>query len=58
MYLFGFVGMLVLVDIMFMIPPTAISSAKLQRDQKEIEGNNVRVASYHMIALCITFYVL
>ena len=41
MYLFGFVGMLVLVDIIFMIPPTAISSARLQRDQKEIEGNNV-----------------
>ena len=42
-YLFGIVGILVLVDIIFMIPPTAVSSARLRRDQKEIEGDEVSV---------------
>ena len=46
MYLFGFVGMLVLFDIIFMIPTTAVSSARLRRDQNEIEGNNVSIYIY------------
>ena len=40
-YLFAVVGILVLMDIVFLIPPTAISSARLRRDYKEIEGDNV-----------------
>ena len=42
-YLFGIIGILVLIDIAFLIPPTAISSARLRRDSKEIEGDNVSV---------------
>ena len=32
-----------LADIIFMIPPTAVSSARLRRDHKEIEGDKVSV---------------
>ena len=42
-YLFGIAGILVLADIIFMIPPTAVSSARLRRDYKEIEGDEVSV---------------
>ena len=44
-YLFGIVGMLVLTDIVFLIPPTAVSSARLGREQKEIEDDEVSVAT-------------
>ena len=40
-YLFGIVGMLVLVDIIFSIPTTVVSSARLKRDYKETEGDDV-----------------
>ena len=40
-YLFGIVGILVLADVMFLIPPTAVSSARLRREQKEVEGYDV-----------------
>jgi len=38
-YLFGIVGILVLVDIIFLIPPTVVSSARLKREQREIEDD-------------------
>jgi len=41
--LFGIVGVLVAIDIIFLIPPTALSSARLRRELKEIEGNNVSI---------------
>ena len=37
-YLFGIVGILALTDIVFLIPPT---SARLRRDLKEVEGDDV-----------------
>ena len=40
-YLFGIVGVLILVDIVLLIPPTSISSAILRRKQKEFEGMKV-----------------
>ena len=40
-YLFAIVGVLVLVDIVILIPPTAVSSAILRREQEEVEGDNV-----------------
>ncbi|XP_065899536.1 gamma-aminobutyric acid type B receptor subunit 2-like [Dysidea avara] len=39
-YLFAIVGVLVLVDIVILIPPTAVSSAILRREQEEVEGDN------------------
>ena len=44
--LFGIVGTLVMADIIFLIPPTAISSARLRREDEEFEGNNVSVYNY------------
>ena len=40
-YLFGIVGILVLVDVIFLIPTTAVSSARLRREEKEVEGKKV-----------------
>jgi len=40
-YLFGIVGALVWIDIIILIPPTAVSSAILRREQEEIEGEDV-----------------
>ncbi|XP_065899539.1 gamma-aminobutyric acid type B receptor subunit 2-like isoform X2 [Dysidea avara] len=39
-YLFAIVGVLVLVDIVILIPPTAVSNAILRREQEEVEGDN------------------
>ncbi|XP_065899524.1 gamma-aminobutyric acid type B receptor subunit 2-like [Dysidea avara] len=39
-YLFAIVGALVLIDIVILIPPTAVSSAILRREQEEIEGED------------------
>ena len=42
-YLFGIVAVAIVVDIIFMIPPTAVSSARLVREYREIEGDEVSV---------------
>ncbi|XP_065899591.1 gamma-aminobutyric acid type B receptor subunit 2-like [Dysidea avara] len=39
-YLFAIVGVLILVDIVILIPPTAVSSAILRREQEEVEGED------------------
>ncbi|XP_065899589.1 gamma-aminobutyric acid type B receptor subunit 2-like isoform X3 [Dysidea avara] len=39
-YLFAIVGVLVLIDIVILIPPTAVSSAILRREQQEVEGED------------------
>jgi len=39
--LFATVGILVLVDIIILVPPTVLSSAILRREQEEVEGENV-----------------
>jgi len=39
--LFGIVGALVAVDIVFLLPITALSSSRLRREYEEVEGNNV-----------------
>jgi len=44
-YLFGIVGALVLIDIIILIPPTAVSSTILRREQEEIEGEEVSEVS-------------
>ena len=46
MYLFGIVGALVIADIALLLPPTLVSSARLRREQKQYEGNEVSVLSY------------
>jgi len=40
-YLFIIVGVLVLVDIIILIPPTAVSGAILRREHQETEGEDV-----------------
>jgi len=40
-YLFTIVGVLVLIDIVILVPSTAVSSAILRREQEEIEGEEV-----------------
>ena len=40
-YLFGIVAVLLVFDIVFMIPTTAVSSAILRREERELEGANV-----------------
>ena len=52
-YLFGLVGILVLTDIVFLIPPTVISSARLRRDLKEVEGDDV--SNFAAIAMYILY---
>ena len=39
--MFAIVGILVLVDVVILIPPTAVSSAILRREQEELEGEEV-----------------
>ncbi|XP_065899508.1 gamma-aminobutyric acid type B receptor subunit 2-like isoform X2 [Dysidea avara] len=39
-YLFAIVGILVLVDVAVMLPPTLLSSATLKRKEEETEGDN------------------
>ena len=41
MYLFGIVGILVVVDIVFLIPVTVVLSSRLRREYEEIEGDEV-----------------
>ena len=48
MYLFGIVGVLIITDIVLLIPPTAVPSARLRREQEEFEGNKVSVFLYFM----------
>ena len=50
MYLFMIVGTLVLVDIVFLIPTTAVSSYRLRREYEEIEGD---VSIQLCIAMCV-----
>ena len=42
-YLLGIVAVAVAVDIIFMIVTTAVSSARLGREYREIEGDEVSV---------------
>ena len=61
MYLFGIVGMLVAVDIVFLIPVTMVSEARLTREYEEIEGNDVSVMiSYllHLYIYCVKHCVI
>ena len=46
MYLFGIVGALVAVDIVFLIPVTVVPGARLRREYEEIEGDDVSTCSY------------
>ena len=49
MYLFGIVAVLLLIDVVFMIPPTAISSAMLRREERELEGDNVSATTITLV---------
>ena len=42
-YLFGIVAVAIAIDIIFMIVTTAVSSARLGREYREIEGDEVSV---------------
>ena len=50
-YLFGIVGILVAVDIIFLIPVTIVPEARLRREYEEIEGNDVSIIP----SICISF---
>ena len=41
MYLFGIVGILVVMDIVFLIPVTVVLSSRLRTEYEEIEGDEV-----------------
>ena len=41
MYLFAIVGTLVAVDVVFLIPTTAVSGSRLRREYEEMDGDNV-----------------
>ena len=57
-YLFGIVGMLVAVDIIFLIPVTTVPEAILRREYEEIEGDNVSIFyNISTVSLC-SYYVL
>jgi len=47
--LFGIVGALVLIDIIVLIPPTAVSSTILRREKEEIEGEEVSEVSVKLM---------
>ena len=49
--MFGIVGALVAVDIIFLIPSTAVSNSRLRREYEEIEGDNVSsfIVSYQLL---------
>ena len=49
MYLFGIVAVLLLIDVVFMIPPTAISRAMLRREERELEGDNVSATTITLV---------
>ena len=57
-YLFGIVGTLVAVDIVFLIPVT-IPSARLRREYEEIEGDDVSIATSLVIncLMCYNMYI-
>ena len=40
-YLFGIVALLLILDVIFMLPPTIISSAILRREEQELSGDKV-----------------
>jgi len=52
--LFAIVGIFVLVDILILVPPTAVSRAILRREQEEIEGEGVG----HGILNVIYYFIL
>ena len=54
-YLFAIVGVLVLIDIVILIPPTAVSSAILRREQEEVEGEDVSALVVMFIKLTVLF---
>ena len=49
--MFGIVGTLVAVDIVFLILSTALSNSRLRREYEEIEGDNVSsfIVSYQLL---------
>ena len=55
MYLFGIVSTLVLMDIIFMTTITAISGARLQREYREIEGDEVSVCLSYNCKILVIF---
>ena len=40
MYLFLIVGVLVMIDIMFLVPTSAIDNSRLQRNEEEINADD------------------
>ena len=59
MYLFGIVGVLIITDIVLLIPPTAVPSARLRREQEEFEGNKVSVLFilHIMLTVCSIYSI-
>ena len=53
-YIFGIVAVLLVWDIVFMLPPTIISSSILRREERELEGKNVSGHQPLSCAICST----
>ena len=57
--MFGIVGTLVVADIIFLIPTTVVSSARLRREQQETEGDNVSILKIaNLVITVFIFYRL
>jgi len=60
--LFGIVGTLVAMDIVFLIPVTAVPGARLRREYEEIEGENVStftlLTAKNVVISCIIVLLL
>ena len=47
-YLFAIVGILVIMDIVFLIPVTIVPKARLRREYEEIEGDDVSTSYVYL----------
>ena len=48
--MFGIVGILIIADIILLIPPTSVSSARFRREQEEFEGSKVSVLPINLLS--------
>ena len=58
MYLFGIVAVLLILDVIFMLPTTIVSSSILRRTEREISSENVSNELLNYIALLNYIFIL
>ena len=54
-YLFGIVAVLLVLDVIFMLPTTIVSSAILRREQREVSGDNVSNKMIHYMTVLVVY---